>query len=256
MKENVGLQLKLLSEPPPGDDESCYVDSTLGIISILRSVAASGTRAAAYLDAGETFIHTTLLSVEQQPLMFLFEKGPDAAINELALSARKLTLVTSDRGVPVQFSCPRPALTRFEGADAFRAALPERVLRLQRREYYRLDGSPVHTLLQCTLVRGDEDTPALLKPAVMDVSCGGLALALPTTQPVLHEGTRHACTIAIPVLGGIEVVVEVHTSRKITLPTGAAAVRYGVKFLNLEVRYTALLQRYIVDQERVKKTRR
>lgn len=252
----MGTLLRLLDEPPPGDDDSCYVDSTLGVISILRSVASSGSRAAAYIDSGEKFMHTTLISVEQQPMSFLFEKGPDPRVNALALSAHKITLVTSDRGVPVQFSCPAPESIEVDGADAFRAALPERVLRLQRREYYRLGGKPVHTLVQCTLVRADDPTHTRLKPAVMDVSCGGLALALPATQPALLKGTRHACTVEIQALGRVDVQVEVHTSREVTLPTGAAAVRYGVEFLNMDGRFSTVLQRYIIEQERAKKARR
>lgn len=250
------LDLKRLNEPPPGDDESCYVDSTLGVISILKSVAATGARAKAYPEGSEFGIDTVLLATEPRPLSFLFARSHDAALNELIVhSARKLTLVTSDHGVPVQFSCAAPAVASLRGTEVFRAALPDRVLRLQRREYYRLDGSPVHTLLQCTLTTNDE-SPIALKPAVMDVSCGGLALAFPTTQAVLPAGSRHHCTLEIAAFGRTEVLVEVRSSRTIALAGGGAAWRAGVGFLNLEGRFESLLQRYIIDEERARNSQR
>lgn len=250
------LDLKRLSEPPPGDDESCYVDSTLGVISILKSVAATGARVKAYPEGSELGIDTVLLAIEPGPLTFLFARSHDSALNQLVVrGTRKLTLVTSDHGVPVQFSCAAPVLASFRGTDVFRAPFPDRVLRLQRREYYRLDGSPVHTLLRCALTTTDESA-TVLKPAVMDVSCGGLALAFPTTQPGLPNGSRHHCTLEIAALGRTAVLVEVHSSRTIMLPGGAAALRTGVGFLNLEGRFESLLQRYIIDEERARNSQR
>ena len=247
-------QLKILSEPAPGDAESCYVDSTLGIVSILKSLAANKARAAVYPDGGETCLKTSLLAVETKPPGFFFATGSEAETNQLALKAQHLTVVTSENGVHVQFNCATPEAVRHQGASAFRASLPERVLRLQRREYFRLDGTQVHTLLQCTLTRGDA-SPGRLKPAVLDVSCGGLALALSSSEPPLEIGTRHTCALEIPLVGRTDVLIEVHTASNITLPTGAAAVRYGVGFMNLDVRFSALLQRYILDEERARRAR-
>jgi flagellar brake protein len=251
----VELDLKRLTEPPPTDHESCYVDSTLGVISILKSVAAKGVRAKAYPDGSECGMDTMLLAIEPRPLTFLFAQSHDTATNERVRGTRNLTLVTSDHGVPVQFRCAAPAVASFRGTDVFRAPLPDRVLRLQRRDYYRLDGSPVHTLLRCTLTTGDP-SPTVLRPAVMDVSCGGLALAFPTTQAVLATGSRHHCTLEIEAAGRTEVLVEVHSSRIVTLAGGGAALRIGVEFLSLDGRFESLLQRYIIDEERVRNSQR
>ncbi|MES2561315.1 MAG: flagellar brake protein [Pseudomonadota bacterium] len=247
-------QLKILSEPAPGDAESCYVDSTLGIVSILKSLAAHKTQAAVYPDDGETYLQTSLLAVEVKPPGFFFETGSEAQTNQLALKAKQLTFITSEHGVRVQFTCATPEAVQRDGVSVFRAQLPERVLRLQRREYFRLDGTQVHSLLQCTLTRGDT-SPGRLKPAVLDVSSGGLALALSSGEPPLEIGTRHTCALEIPLVGRTDVLVEVHTARNIVLPTGAAAMRYGVGFMNLDVRFSTLLQRYIIDEERARRAR-
>ncbi len=248
----MGPLLTLIGEPPPGDEDSCYIDTPLGVSSVLRSVAATGSRAVAYLGDDHTFIHTSLLAVEHEPPVLLFEKGPDTELNQRVLTTVKLTMVTSDHGVPVQFGVPTPTLTDFEGTEAFCAPLPRRILRLQRRGNYRLPGEPVHSLLKFQLVRGDRGNE-ILTPPVMDVSCGGLSIALPVTEPELTAGSQHACTLEIPVLGKIETIVEIHASFAATLPGNREARRYGVEFINLEARHVALIQRYILYRERMKK---
>jgi c-di-GMP-binding flagellar brake protein YcgR len=251
----MGTRLKLISEPPQGDEESCYIDTALGVTSVLRSVATTRSRAAAYLGQGPAFMHTTLLAVENEPPMVVFERGADAALNQQMLGVAAVTLVTSDRGVPVQFTLATPVLADFEGVQAFRAPLPTRLLRLQRRSAYRLPGEPVHALLKCELARGDLDG-RILKAPVIDVSCGGLSLGIPAVEPELLAGSQHACTLDIAALGRIETTIEVHESFDTTLPGDIEAKRYGVEFLNLEAKQAAIIQRYILEQERMKKKAR
>ena len=246
----MGPALKLLSEPPPGDEESCYIETAVGVASVLRSIVNTASRAVAYLDHGETFIHTSLLAVERDPAAFVFEQGPDAELNKRILSTAQITLVTSDHGVPVQFTCQKPCLTEFEGAAAFSASLPGRVLRLQRRGFYRLQGHPMLPLLKCRILREDQAESKLLTPGVMDLSCGGISVAVPNTEAKLEPGSRHQCTLELSTLGKIDVAVVVHGSRGISLPDGVEAHRYGIEFVNLDAKSIALIQRYISDEER------
>jgi c-di-GMP-binding flagellar brake protein YcgR len=249
--------LKLLNDPPPGDQDSCYVESDLGITSLLRSVVAGSSRAAAYLDDGETFIHTSVVGVAEEPPLVVFEKSADALLNKQVLTTLEITLVTSDHGVPVQFSCRNPALIRYEGAEVFSASLPERILRLQRRGFYRLQGQPLLTLLKCQIVRQDKAETKILHPGIMDLSCGGLSIAVPNTEAKMEAGSRHKCLLELPAIGNIEMAVLVHGSREVVLPDGVEAHRYGVEFLNLDAKSVALIQRFITDEERrAKKPRR
>jgi c-di-GMP-binding flagellar brake protein YcgR len=124
------------------------------------------------------------------------------------------------------------------------------VLRLQRRGFYRLPGHPVHTLLKCHIVRTDGAEPRSLRPAVTDLSCGGLSIAVPGSQPELERGSRHECTLELPTVGKIDTAILVHGSRETTLPGGIEGQLYGVEFLNLDAKDVALIQRYIADEER------
>jgi c-di-GMP-binding flagellar brake protein YcgR len=140
-------------------------------------------------------------------------------------------------------------VVRFEGADALRAPLPGRLLRLQRRGFYRLPGASINALMKCEIVRGD-DAQKILRPAVIDISCGGMAIDIPTADGLLADDTRHTCTLDFVGLGRVDTPLLVHGSREVTLGNGSPGRRYGIEFLNLEVKSIAIIQRFINDEER------
>jgi c-di-GMP-binding flagellar brake protein YcgR len=236
-----------MSSPPSADEENCYIETPVGVAAVLRSVAAARARAVVYLDEGDTFLHTSILGLDRGD--FVFEKGADAMLNARILSTAEMTLVTSDREVPVQFRFKTPKVMRFEDADVLRAPLPVRLLRLQRRGFYRLPGASINALMKCEIVRGD-DARKVLRPAVIDISCGGMAIDIPTADGLLDDDTRHTCTIDFVGLGRIDTPLIVHSSREVTLANGSPGRRYGIEFLNLEVKSVAIIQRFINDEER------
>lgn len=242
-----------LLDAPASADENCYIDSALGVASVLRAIAAAGTRTAAYIGNGENFVHTTLLSMEGEPPLLLFERSADEALSSRLLKADKIIFVTSDDGVPVQFSAANPGTASFRGSDAFSVSMPQRVLRLQRRMYYRLPGEPVQGHLTCELPCRIGDTVTMLKPVVLDLSCGGLAAVVPADAPVLATGSRNVCTIELPGVGRIESVIEVRATSEAMSPGGRAGRRYGLEFVNINNKNVALIQRFILEQQRARK---
>jgi c-di-GMP-binding flagellar brake protein YcgR len=146
----------------------------------------------------------------------------------------------------VQFSCHGPSHTRYDGGDAFRASLPERVLRLQRRGYYRLPGELTHTLLKCDLAPHN-DHARHLRAAVFDLSCGGIGAAVPAAEPLLERGSVHGCHLELPGFGSIESPVIVRVIAEIVLPNGLPGTRYGLEFQKLGDAERALIERYILE---------
>lgn len=241
----MGPRLTLLDTSRTSDED--YVDTPIGIAAVLRSVAAGRARAVLYLDDGDTFLHTSILRVEAQS--FFFEKGLDAKLNEQVLATARAIMVTADRSVPVQFEVATPRLEQVEGEVAFSAPLPQRLLRLQRRDYYRLPGQAINSLVRCQLVPGDAPGK-ILRPTVIDLSCGGMAIDIPTAEGILPDTSRHTCTVEFPGLGRIDTPLYVCSSREVTLHNNTPGRRYGIEFLNLEAKGVALIQRFINDEER------
>ena len=241
----LGPRLRLL-DPPKGADENCYIHTSSGVRAMLREVAASGARAAAYFDHDRRFIHTSLLAVTTLPGRLVFEKGPDTELNARLLEADKVTFVTSHEDVPVQFSCRAATLTRHDGAEAFRTPLPDRVLRLQRRGYYRLPGESTHALLKCELVPGNDES-RIVRAAVFDLSCGGLAAAVPASEWVLERDSIHGCRLELPGHGTVQSPVVVRVVSEIMLPNALAGTRYGLEFTGLGEKDVALIESYILE---------
>ena len=244
----MGPRLTLL-DPPKGAEENCYIDTLLGVESVLRAVAASGSRAAAYFDNGRRFVHTTLLAVAGAPEMLVFEKGPDAELNAALLKSPSVTFVTSDQGVPVQFTCPGPGPTVHEGSQAIRAPLPGRILRLQRRGYYRLAGEPTHAMVRAELFPAN-DYANRIRTWVFDLSCGGLGAGVLAAEPLLASDTSHGLTLELPSQGRLHAQVIVRIASGTVLPHGLEGRRYGLEFVNLDERSVSIVQRYILEQHR------
>ena len=242
-----------LLQAPTDAEEACYIDTPTGVVSMLDAIALAGSRTAAYIDGGETYIPTTLIGVAGKPPALVFEKGPDEELNARLLDTREITFVTSDQGVPVQFTSGRPAVVSQDGVEAFTVTVPERVLRLQRRMYYRLPGEPVHVLLKCEMPCDAGGEPATLRPSVLDLSIGGLAAAVPAEAPVLELGSRTMCMIEFPGLGRVESIVQVRSECVKELPDRQEARRYGFEFLNLNAKSAALIQRFILEQQRARR---
>lgn len=242
-------------DAPADVDESCYIDTVLGVVSVLRAIAAARTRTSALIENGRVLVPTTLLGVEQDRCALYFDKSPDAVLNARVLEADRITFLTSDQGVPVQFSCPNPGFEVYEAFEAFRVALPGRVLRLQRRGYYRLARDPAHVLLLCEIVveNGLTASPRVLKPEVLDLSCGGMAATIGGDESPLAPGHRSSCCLALPGVGRIDSMVEVRAACNIVLPNGRRGRRYGLEFVNLAARSVTAIQRYILAQQRARK---
>jgi c-di-GMP-binding flagellar brake protein YcgR len=241
-------------DAPADVDESCYIDTVLGVVSVLRAIAGERTRASALIENGKEVFATTLLGVEQHPSALFFDKGSDRVLNARVLRADRIIFVTSDQGVPVQFNCSGPVLDSYEETEAFRVALPGRVLRLQRRGYFRLTRHPSHLLIMCEIVVDDGDMLCrVLTPEVLDLSCGGIAAVIADEELPLAPGHRSKCRLALAGVGRIDSLVEVRDACDIVLPNGRKARRYGLEFVNLAARSVTAIQRYILEQQRARK---
>lgn len=245
----MGPRLTLL-DAPEGVEENCYIDTPLAVAGVLRAAAAAGARAAAYFDNDRRFIHTSLLGITGEPPMVAFERGPDPESNIDLQRSGRFTFVTSDHGVPVQFNGLRLSMARWEGREVFVAPLPSRLLRLQRRGYYRLPGEPSQSLMRCELHRSNGSS---LTAAVLDVSGGGLSAALPIAEPLIDPQEILGCVLELPGEGPIHSPATIRLVTSVFLPSGLEATRYGLKFIDLPEHHCTTLQRYIIAQQRTRR---
>jgi c-di-GMP-binding flagellar brake protein YcgR len=245
--KEVPLKIELFSE---GEDSQFRIHSKREILSILNSIAHEGERAVLYYDEGNDFILTSVLKVNEQGLWL--EPGSIAASNQHILLSNKIIFISSRHQVKVQFVSNRVENSILDNRTTFHMPLPDNLMRIQRREYFRLT-TPVSSPLTCvipvspSLMLDELDTPvAQREVTIMDISGGGMALVCEAHDTELHHGKSYEdCRISLPGVGTVSAAVRVKSTFEITLRNGQISKRAGCEFTQLSGEASALLQRYV-----------
>lgn len=220
------------------------------IVSVLRGLQRRHAMITIYFDQGREFILTSILAINPDFQELVLDLGPDARANNLLLKATRLEVVSFEGRVKVQFGASRAEATVHEGRPAFRVRMPGSLVRLQRREYYRVevpDERPIKAYLQLR----DDRPDMLLEARLVDISCGGIALLSTENGEPLKSGRVYpACSINLPGIGTVSAPVEICNAGDITHSNGARQQRLGCRFVDPTGQMQTLIQRYINNVER------
>jgi c-di-GMP-binding flagellar brake protein YcgR len=243
-----------IAEPAAADQEKYLVHSRLEIAAILGTLRNAGSMVTAYFGGGD-FILTSILAVNPDRGDMVMDCGADGAANQRALLAGKITFVAAHERIKIQFSTATPRPLRFEGRAAFGMPLPAALLRLQRREYFRI-ATPLTRPLKCIIGARSAPTGAPAEVTILDISCGGIAISDSSRLAGSEPGTCFPeCRILLPELGPVTADILVKSSFEVTLKNGARHKRAGCEFVDMPERERAKIQRYINKMERERKDR-
>ena len=232
----------------PADYDEFLLRYSSEILQILRQLLDHGSQITIFFNEGSDLILTTLLAVSDDGL--IVDYGASTDMNRRAASASKFFCVTQLDKVRVQFILRGLKPVTHMGLPAFHAALPDSVLRLQRREFYRLT-MPVTRRLACQMPLDDGQ---MIEVDVVDLSGGGLALVLPRDRTGFEPGKEFAnCHLELPEIGSVTVTIKVLSVFESTLRNGSRIKRAGCRFVNLPGTMTNLIQRYIIKIDRERK---
>ena len=232
------------------DFERFLVHDRFEIISILRRLEAKREQVTLSVD-GETHALTVLLAVNPDYEEIVFDCGREAESNRRVMQAERVTLAANIDGIKVQFSSRGADPTVFEGHPALRMRLPDLVLRLQRRDYYRVPAS-----LTCEAAVECEGKVRVLEMRVTDLSLGGVALITDKTYVKFAPGEiLQNCRMGLGTLGVLAPDLEVKNVCEVRARNGARQVRIGCRFAGLERDMESMISRYIAQKERDRRLR-
>ncbi|AXK39156.1 flagellar brake protein [Crenobacter cavernae] len=219
----------------------------------LRAIAQAGPMVTVFSNRGRTFILTRFLEVDAKAGVLIFDWGSNPDTNRQMLESERNVFVCSPDGVKTQFVTGAAREVEYEGRQAFEADLPEQVVKLQRREYFRIQ-TPVINPLVCLI---DDFPEGPIELPLYDISLGGIALWLPTASaPGFELGQRYErCRIELPGIGSLNVALEVRHHLTVQQRNGNEAKRVGCYFLNLRPAMENLVQRYVAQLERERRAR-
>lgn len=216
------------------------------ILSLMQALQEQRNAVTLYFGASG-FIVSRVLAVDGSNGALYLDLGANAQANERLLAADSLVAATSLSQVTLEFALEQPQQVQMNDGPALRAMLPDCVLRLQRRESFRVPASTLRPLLLYvptqSLELGD------LRLRVLDVSSGGLGVESMSDTLHLQNGMLlENCRLDLPETGQIIATVEVRH-----VETGAdtsGKQRCGLRFVDLAPQMAALMQRYVMKLER------
>lgn len=181
----------------------------------------------------------------------ILDRSPDESLNERVTEQDEVQCVTRLDGIRIQFPLSDLRRLPYDGFEALAAPLPSVLLRLQRRECYRLS-VPVSNPVTCRIsvpTEGGARTTVTLR--VLDISSGGVALIFsPEEFNVAPAATLEDCQLVIPEFEPAAIKLKVRNQFEIETRSGARNIRLGCEFVDLSPKVATNIQRYIFKVER------
>lgn len=228
------------------------------IIQLMQALIEKRPLLTAQIATGPSFL-TMVLAVtlpgESAGGRVMIDAPSDDAIATRATAGAELVCMTRLDNVRVQF--PLGALTRVmhEGRPALQAPLPDSVLRLQRREFFRLQmphgGAPV-----CAITTDSPGGKKTVSVRILDLSGGGLAVLVPPRELDFAPGREFVdCLLMLPDGPPLPVRLIVRNVFEVERPNGAKVLRAGCEFVGQTAAGSGRIQRYMFKIERDRKAR-
>lgn len=226
------------------DDIGPYlIHSRREIAVLLRRLTDKRELIRMIFSEGEEAIATAVLEVNDDSV--IIDSAPDAEQLARVLASSSISFDTALERVRVAFFTTRIEPCLHDGLPALRIPLPETMIRLQRREYYRV------LTPRCSIQIEQEDGPPPVSFAVQNVSAGGIALIDDEMALEPTKGAEYAnCELMLPGAQSVIVTLCVMNCCDMTLFNGRMARRIGCAFVNPNAAMLALVQRYVSKLER------
>lgn len=238
----------------PGEYSEFMLRTQKEVLLVLRGLREHVAQITVYFNEGKDMLLTTLAAIADDHIVL--DYGPSSEMNRKALEAEKHFCIATLDKVRIQFILRAFSKTELDGRAAFRTPLPDEILRLQRREFFRL-ATPIARPLKCMIPIPLADGGLHLHEAhIFDISGGGLAISAPPAGiPFDTEMELPNCRIELPEVGIVTGTLKIRSLFEVTLRSGARIKRAGCEFVKLPGPMLTLIQRYIIKVERERKAR-
>jgi c-di-GMP-binding flagellar brake protein YcgR len=248
MQESNGLEL---------DNWHDYrVHSRKEIIVLLRNIAEKKQLVTMLIRGQAETCVTSILAVDADAGKVYLDCSIDPAQNQRIAQADRISFETSLDKIRILFAADNGVqAATHEGTAAFTMALPDSMIRLQRREFYRMP-TPVSTPVRAVIPMPFELGGGSNIFPLADISCGGIAIldnkfVLGNTIGNTYEG----CKIELPEIGTVTTTLRIRNSLDLTLLNSKSNRRLGCAFVDISRGNLANVQRYITKLERERNAR-
>jgi c-di-GMP-binding flagellar brake protein YcgR len=231
------------------------VESRREIAALLRQIAEKKPLIRMLVKGEADVCVTSLLAVDADNGTIVLDRSISQEQNARIIAASKVMCETSLDKIRILFHLGNLRETRFEGSIALAADFPVRLIRLQRREFYRM-ATPVTTPVRATIPLPPALGGGSTVLPLADISCGGIALLDNKHQLGSTIGETFAnCRIEVPDVGPVTTSLQVRNAIEMTLLNNKTTRRLGCQFVDISRANMAAVQRYITKLERERNAR-
>ena len=241
---------------PREEELSPYqVHSRREILTLLRALEQQRQLITLLVNDSPEAVITSVLGVDEDSNTLFIDCASNPAMQRRIIESDNLSFETVLDRIRIMFFAADAEECTYEGLPALALAIPDSVIRLQRREYYRVP-TPITNPVRCTIAIERELGTENVTLTLQNVSGGGVALiddkkSLDTTFGAVYQN----CQIHLPGNTVVVTALEVRNCQDITLPTGKTVRRVGCLFIELPPAMLAAIQRYITKLEREQNAR-
>lgn len=221
------------------------------IVVAMRRLLAEETPVLISYGAEGDVVHSRVVQVAGDGRSLALEWGPDDATSQHVLDAGTVACQAELDNVRLHFVL-EPSVGRVQYLKAFAGKVPDLMMRVQRREYYRLLIEPQDGV-SCTVeLRRPDSTTRDAEVALVDLSGGGMSFKLPLVlgAQLRLQAELVVGRLALADAGELSTRVRVRNLARQQGDDGQSWVRAGCQFLDLRVGHIAAVQRFIGHIER------
>lgn len=243
---------------PDADTENWHdfeVGSRREIVALLRGIHEKKQIVRMAVRGTDDVSVTAILDVDGDAGVMLLDRPVDHEQTARLLAAGELTFETSLDKIRIFFRADGLQPTVHLGLPALKLDLPASLIRLQRREFYRMATpltNPVRVWIPLPAEIGGGEGAFPLA----DISVGGIAIL--DNQFALGDtiGRDYAtCRLELPDLGNVTTGLQIRNTHDITLLNNKTNRRLGCQFIDMSRGAAAAVQRYITKLERERNAR-
>lgn len=231
------------------------VESRREIVALLRQISEKNQLIRLLVKGEADVCVTSLLAVDPDHGTIVLDRSISPEQNARIVAAPRVMCETSLDKIRIVFSLQNLGETRFEGGVALRADLPATLIRLQRREFYRMP-TPVTTPVLATIQLPADLGGGKAAFPLADISCGGIAILDNKHQLGNTIGaTYRDCRVELPEIGAVSTSLQIRNALDMTLLNNKTTRRLGCQFVDISRGNMAAVQRYITRLERERNAR-
>ena len=240
--KEIPLKIEVVTQDEAGD---FILNDPKAILAVLRDIVARGSRVALYYNEDNRMVLTLLLAADESGVWVDAATSP--VDNRHIERSRRIIFVSTHNQAKVQWVSAEVTQGLFQNRTAFFLPLPHKLLRLQRRNYYRLLNREPDAL-KCYIHAHPQRARTRHELTIMDLSIGGVALVCVQDDVRLEVGKRYTdCEIELPGIGSIHPVIEVKSLFEVTDRSGEVKRRAGCEFIQPNGDIVMKLQRYVAQ---------